>query len=458
MNRAAHAIPAQPRQVEGLGNHSLARERRVTVDAQRQHETLVAIGGRSRHPLMRARHAAHHRIHDFQVARIRCELQRHGAVANHALALEAEVVLHVTGRRIDARLAGPSLELAEHLVVRHPHHVHKHVDAPPMGHPDHDAPRTTPRRAGDRLVEHRHHRIGAFNREPLVALILPAEKSFETVHFGEAAQHGDLLVGRERLRERALLHRVLEPRALRLVPQVRELEGDRAAVDAAQPLDDVGRRARREPECARRHPREVVVGDAMELGRELDAARRRRAEGIQLHGQMAVLANRFHQRGGSSDASQQAIVISTSATADTGERLGRAEELTPGFVHRRRVTPVALVRLGDVRVVEHGGGWREAGHGVQVNKGRRGCARALRGGGHCAPPYGTRGRAAHGTLTATDDCSAVPVRAGGNAASPAPSAMRRSAARAPRPVGGRSTPAVASVFSYLPPTTTAARS
>ena len=49
---------------------------------------------------------------------------------------------------------------------------------------------------------------------------------------------------------------------------------------------------------------EVGLGDAVELGGELDRAAGRRAERIDLHGEVAVVADRLHERRGRGDLAQ----------------------------------------------------------------------------------------------------------------------------------------------------------
>src|SRR5674476_1524859 len=88
-----------------------------------------------------------------------------------ALVGEAEVILHVARAAVGARVALTPLELTEHLDVRHPHHVHQHVDAAAVRHRYHDLARAASGAALDRLVEHRNEDIVSFDREALVALV-----------------------------------------------------------------------------------------------------------------------------------------------------------------------------------------------------------------------------------------------------------------------------------------------
>ena len=83
--------------------------------------------------------------------------------------------------------------------------------------------------------------------------------------------------------------------------EVRELEAHRGRVEIAKSRGDVGGRADIEAERERRDELQVGFGDAVELGRQLCGAGRRRAERIELYGEVAVLADRVDERGGAGD-------------------------------------------------------------------------------------------------------------------------------------------------------------
>ena len=109
--------------------------------------------------------------------------------------------------------------------------MHEHVEAAAVRHSDHDL---VGARAGgdfDRLVEHRHHRVEALERE----LLLPEERAakvmLEAFHASERLQEADALVGCERLPVAARLDRLPEPDPLGMIRQVLDLVGDRARID-----------------------------------------------------------------------------------------------------------------------------------------------------------------------------------------------------------------------------------
>ena len=73
MDRAAGPIAFELRKVQRLGHHALAREGRVAMDQQRDHARALRV---AEPVLLGPHHAFHHRIHSFQMARIRGERNR----------------------------------------------------------------------------------------------------------------------------------------------------------------------------------------------------------------------------------------------------------------------------------------------------------------------------------------------------------------------------------------------
>ena len=223
------------------------------------------------------------------------------AVLPLALRLGAQVILHVArvARRVGRVLP---LELLEHRAHWLVEHVSEHVDAAAMRHRHHDQSRAGRGRAFDRRLEHRHQRVVPLDRKALVALIGAAEEALEPVDFGEAAQHGALLLVRERAAHLTFLDHAPEPRTLGVALDVLELEADGGRVDAAEAGDGVGRRGvGLEAERGARNGREVSLGYAVELALELGGARRSGGERVDLDGEMAVLANCLHEGRGTGD-------------------------------------------------------------------------------------------------------------------------------------------------------------
>jgi len=225
------------------------------------------------------------------------------ALAILALAIGhgAEVILHVTGvaRGVRGVLPFELLEDGAHRLVEH---VREDVDAATVRHRHHDLARAGRGRAFDGSLEHRDERVVPFNGEALVALVGAAEEALEPVDFGEAAEHGALLIIGERAAHLAFLDHAAEPRALDVALDVLELEADRGGVDRAQPRDGIGGGGVGvETQCGARDRGEISLGYAMKFGLELGGACRRGAQRVDLHGEVAVLANGLNEGRGSCD-------------------------------------------------------------------------------------------------------------------------------------------------------------
>ena len=164
---AAGGVAVELRQVQRLGHHALAGERRVAVDQHRNHALALGI---AEPVLLGAHDAFHHRIHGFQVARIR----RHG---DHDLACRstscgrrrAQVILHVArALRADGSMSPSNSEKI--CCQRLADDVGQHVQAAAMRHADR---RSRGRRCAaarsSNLVQDRDRGLAAFQRESLLA-------------------------------------------------------------------------------------------------------------------------------------------------------------------------------------------------------------------------------------------------------------------------------------------------
>ena len=181
----------------------------------------------------------------------------------------AEVVLDVAGPALGVggdRLDRPlALELAQDLVVRAPHHVRQHVEAAAVGHADDDLADAVGGGEVDRLVEHGHQQVEAFERELLLAEERAPQERLEALDLGEARQQAPLLVVGERPAVAAGLDRLAQPHPLVVVVDVLDLVGDRAAVGLAQPGEDVRERVALDV-C----PQDRGGDALLELGREAE--------------------------------------------------------------------------------------------------------------------------------------------------------------------------------------------
>ena len=103
-----------------------------------QHRNHALASGIAQPILLGPDDALHHRIHRFQVARIRGDGDRNLLTARHlADAARAQVILHVAGTLGDVGI-DIAFELGENLRHALADHVGEHRQPPAMRHADHD--------------------------------------------------------------------------------------------------------------------------------------------------------------------------------------------------------------------------------------------------------------------------------------------------------------------------------
>ena len=230
VHRAAGPVAAQLGQLESLGHHALAGERRVAVNQQRQHGEpgLAHVD----HVLLGPDDALEHRVDRLEMARVG---HQRGpdlrSVARRVLALRAEVVLDVTGPVRGGRVQVP-LELAEDLRVGLADDVREHVAPAAVRHADHGLVQLLVGGLGEHGVQQRDQRLGALEREPALPDELGLQEHLERLGHVQPGQDADLLVvlgpGMRPL------HAGLDPGALLRVLDVHVLDADRAAVRVPQ--------------------------------------------------------------------------------------------------------------------------------------------------------------------------------------------------------------------------------
>ena len=218
-------------------------------------------------------------------------------------------------------------------------------------------------RAGDRFVDHRHHRVHALDREALHVHEREAEEALEAIHLRHAAEQGALLLGGEGRGQPLGFDRLTEPLALFLFLEVVVLEADRAAPQLPHARDDVRGGACRAAERLGRDLREIGLGDSVEGRRHLGGADRRRAERVDLDAHVPVALDRADEPGRSGNFAQQIRVGRSpgrggrSGRRRAGELLGEAEILAPALVYRSRIATELLVQVCDITVVVHANRW-----------------------------------------------------------------------------------------------------
>ena len=261
------------------------------------------------------------------------------------------MVLDVAGASLVVRDDGVdrplALELAQNRLVGAADRVHEHVQAATVRHADHDLVRTGSCGDLDRLVEHRHHRVEALERELLLAEEAAAEVLLERLDARESLTRAHALLRLSGSPVAAGLDRLPKPDALGVVGQVLDLVGDRAAVDVAQRRQRLEQRLARDvdAEQLRRDPR-------LELRRqrrdqpclvEGGIAERLGAERVEPRGEVAVHPVRLDERHRGGDGAEQRLVDRRArgvARSGAGGASGLGAAVGAGGRGRRRRVPL----------------------------------------------------------------------------------------------------------------------
>ena len=203
------------------------------------------------------------------------------------------MVLDVAGAFDRVGIGRAALELVEQRAVRLAHDLREHVEAAAMRHADHDFLHAEIAAALDDLLQRGDQRLGPIEAEALgtgeldVAEFLEAFGLDQLVEDGAAALAGetDLLV--------RTLDALLDPRLVRGIGDVHELDAERLAIGALADRDDLAQRAVFEPEHVIEEDLAVEVGLRETIGTRIELfaiARRLDAERIELGVEMAAHA------------------------------------------------------------------------------------------------------------------------------------------------------------------------
>ena len=179
----------EARQAEALGHDTLAGERRVAVNEQRQHRRALA-GSAAALVLLGAHLAEHHRIDDLQVRGVGGQRQVHVVAVEGAIGRGAEVILHVARAFDVVRLERAALELVEDRAVRLGHDAGEHVEAPAMRHAHDDLFDAELAAALDDLLQRRDDRLGAVETEALGAGVLHLAELLERLRLDQLVEDG----------------------------------------------------------------------------------------------------------------------------------------------------------------------------------------------------------------------------------------------------------------------------
>ena len=301
VDRAAGGVAGQRLQVERLGDDALPGEGGVAVD-QHRHDRGGIVGevARLAARLVGACAALDHGVDVLEVARVGGE--RHGHAAPRARrvgAAGAVVVLDVAGAALGRggvdRERLLALELGEDRLVGTADRVRQHVEPAAVRHPEHDLARALGGGDLDHLVEHRHERVEALDRELLLAEEGLVQVVLERLHLRQPLQQPAPGLLGKRLAVAAALDRLPQPDALLVVRDVLDLIGDRARVGLAQAGQRLGERVARHRDAQHRgrDAAHQLLGQVDRGGIERGIADGGRAERVELRGEVAVHAVRL---------------------------------------------------------------------------------------------------------------------------------------------------------------------
>ena len=189
---AASGIARETGEVEGFGDDTLSGERRVAVEEDRHRAVgvlwwrpglaAVVLGG--------AGHPLHDWVDELEVTRVRGERERHldGLPIRGSSPPRPEVILHITGDTVVARGVGrrgaarhAPFEGGDDRGVGLAQDVRQDIEATAVGHSQHNLAHAGGGGIADDRVEHRHQRIGAFDRESLLTEIGLVQETLEAL-------------------------------------------------------------------------------------------------------------------------------------------------------------------------------------------------------------------------------------------------------------------------------------
>ena len=267
VDRTARAVTLEARQPETLGHNALTGKRRVAVNEQRHHRgAIVRLAAML--VLLGANLTQHHGVDDLKVRRVGRQRQVDVVAIERAVGRGAKVVLHVARSFDVVGLERTTLELREDRAVGLAHDLGKHVQAPAVGHAEHDFADAKLAAALDDLLKRRDHRFATVEAKPLRAGELDVDEFLERLRLDQLVEDRLLTLVGEADVLLLTLDALLDPGLLHRVGNVRELHADVPAVGATQDLQDLthGRRFKAEHAVEEDRPVEVGIGEAVGLG------------------------------------------------------------------------------------------------------------------------------------------------------------------------------------------------
>ena len=230
MHRAAGAVAARLRQVEGFLIHALPGEGRVAVQQDGQHLLPVDIVTPM---LARAHRAFDHRIDDLQMRRI--ERQREMHAGRPAWRCRTENPDGISRRpKSDVPYGYPRIRQTASLGSL-PSVLTSTFRRPRCAMPITDSCHALCTGALQQMIQHRNQRVAAFQRKTLLSDILGVQIALQpSAAVSRSRMRFLISLARNRLDPRSAFQTVLYPAFLRHVADVHVFGTDAAAVDAAQ--------------------------------------------------------------------------------------------------------------------------------------------------------------------------------------------------------------------------------
>ena len=130
MHGAAGGVAARLRQVECCLIHAQADKGRVAVNQHRQHLIGAVITAAA---LLGTHRAFHHRVHNFQMRRVKRQGNMHGAVGRGQIGAETHMIFHVAAGQ---RGCGLAFEFGKQITRQLAQSVDQHVQTASMRHAD----------------------------------------------------------------------------------------------------------------------------------------------------------------------------------------------------------------------------------------------------------------------------------------------------------------------------------
>ena len=267
-------MAAQSGQAEAFGNDALAGKGRIAVQQQRQHLGAIDLGGLDPAAvhgrelvLLGARLAEHHRIDDLEVRGVGGQRQVDLVAVELAVRGRAEVILDVARAFHVVGGERPALELVEDRAQRLAHDLGQHVEAAAVGHAEDDLLHAERAAALDDLLQRGQQGLAAVETEALRARVLDVEELLEALGLDQLVEDRLLALGRELDLLVRTLDALLDPRLLRRIGDVHELDAERRAIGALEDVEHLAQRRELEAQHVVDEDLAVPVGLGEAVGR-----------------------------------------------------------------------------------------------------------------------------------------------------------------------------------------------